>query len=218
VPTPWRRPLSRYALGYHDSLFELGLLLGIYDDPKVVLKPLFGAVADCKGAKPMIVGELPAFALVSASSWPVVIPPSLACEAGRVAAVGPEAQGRRPRPLDHARGLHYRGPWRLPGSDSHRLAVLNLWIDYVTTVTTTSTPCCRGAQSAGRTPDRASTWRRSTAASASGTQAVVGAGAGLTEAVIRQKLAHDSSVSHFNRFPGQPRHWSLRKLHTPGSA
>ena len=32
----------------------------------------------------------------------------------------------RTRPLDHARGLHYQGPRRLPGPDSHRQAALNL--------------------------------------------------------------------------------------------
>ena len=32
----------------------------------------------------------------------------------------------RTRPLDHARGHHYRGPRRLPGPDSHRQATLNL--------------------------------------------------------------------------------------------
>ena len=32
----------------------------------------------------------------------------------------------RTRPLGHARGLHYRGPRRLPGPDSHRQAALNL--------------------------------------------------------------------------------------------
>src|SRR5215216_1844498 len=32
----------------------------------------------------------------------------------------------RTRPLDHARGLHYRGPRHLPGPDSHRQAALNL--------------------------------------------------------------------------------------------
>jgi len=38
----------------------------------------------------------------------------------------------RTRPLNHARGLHYRGPRRLPGPDSHRLAALNLSLSYVT--------------------------------------------------------------------------------------
>src|SRR5918994_3701513 len=32
----------------------------------------------------------------------------------------------RTRPLDRARGLHYRGPRHLPGPDSHRQAALNL--------------------------------------------------------------------------------------------
>lgn len=32
----------------------------------------------------------------------------------------------RTQPLDHARGLRYRGPRRLPGPDSHRQAALNL--------------------------------------------------------------------------------------------
>jgi len=39
----------------------------------------------------------------------------------------------RPRPLDRNRGLHYRGPWRLPGPDSHRLAAANLAPGYVMT-------------------------------------------------------------------------------------
>src|SRR5208282_2875768 len=42
----------------------------------------------------------------------------------------------RTRPLDHARGLCYRGPWRLPGPDSHRLAALSLSIGYVITTST----------------------------------------------------------------------------------
>src|SRR5439155_24702907 len=37
----------------------------------------------------------------------------------------------RTRPLDHARGLRYRGPRRLPGPDSHRQAALNLSLPYV---------------------------------------------------------------------------------------
>lgn len=42
----------------------------------------------------------------------------------------------RTRPLDHARGLRYRGPGRLPGPDSHRQAVLPLRLSY--TITTSS--------------------------------------------------------------------------------
>jgi MFS family permease len=57
--------LGGYALGYHDSLWELGLLLGIYDGAEVLLKPLFGAVVDRAGAKPVMVGGLLAFAAAS---------------------------------------------------------------------------------------------------------------------------------------------------------
>jgi len=39
----------------------------------------------------------------------------------------------RTPPLSDARRLPYRGPWRLPGPDSHRLAALNLPIGYITT-------------------------------------------------------------------------------------
>jgi MFS family permease len=57
--------LGGYALGHHDSLWQLGLLLGIYDGAEVLLKPVFGAVVDRKGAKPVMVGGLLAFAAAS---------------------------------------------------------------------------------------------------------------------------------------------------------
>jgi hypothetical protein len=47
----------------------------------------------------------------------------------------------RTRPLDHARGHHYRGPRRLPGPDSHRQAALNLSLLYVmSNIPSTSAP------------------------------------------------------------------------------
>ena len=49
----------------------------------------------------------------------------------------------RTPPLDDARGPHYRGPWRLPGPDSHRLAALSLSLSYVTTTSLSSwRPSC----------------------------------------------------------------------------
>ena len=39
----------------------------------------------------------------------------------------------RRRPLDRRREPRYRGPWRLPGPDSHRLAALNLTPGYIRT-------------------------------------------------------------------------------------
>jgi MFS family permease len=59
--------LGRYALGHHGSLWELGLLLGIYDAAEVVLKPVFGALADRTGAKPVMIGGLVLFAAASAA-------------------------------------------------------------------------------------------------------------------------------------------------------
>jgi DHA1 family tetracycline resistance protein-like MFS transporter len=59
--------LGRYALGHHGSLWELGLLLGIYDGAEVVLKPVFGALADRTGTKPVMVGGLALFAAASAA-------------------------------------------------------------------------------------------------------------------------------------------------------
>lgn len=59
--------LGRYTLGHHGSLWELGLLLGVYDGAEVVLKPVFGALADRTGAKPVMVGGLVLFAAASAA-------------------------------------------------------------------------------------------------------------------------------------------------------
>src|SRR5258708_19382384 len=62
--------LGRYALGRHGSLWELGLLLGIYDGAEVILKPVFGALADRKGVKPVMAGGLAGFAAASAAFVP----------------------------------------------------------------------------------------------------------------------------------------------------
>ncbi len=49
------------------SLMTLGVLLALYDGAEVVLKPVFGTLADRIGAKPVLVGGLIGFALASAS-------------------------------------------------------------------------------------------------------------------------------------------------------
>ena len=59
--------LGAYALGRHDSFLELGLILGVYDAAEVVMKPVFGAVVDRRGAKKVMVGGLVAFGLASAA-------------------------------------------------------------------------------------------------------------------------------------------------------
>ncbi|EME17452.1 MFS transporter [Rhodococcus triatomae] len=47
------------------SLLYLGLLLALYDGAEVVLKPVFGTLADRIGARPVMIGGLVAFALFS---------------------------------------------------------------------------------------------------------------------------------------------------------
>lgn len=47
------------------TLLNLGILLALYDVSEVVLKPVFGALSDRIGAKPVIVGGLTAFAGLS---------------------------------------------------------------------------------------------------------------------------------------------------------
>jgi MFS family permease len=47
------------------TLLNLGILLAVYDLAEVFLKPVFGALSDRIGAKPVIVGGLLAFALLS---------------------------------------------------------------------------------------------------------------------------------------------------------
>lgn len=57
--------LGLYAVRHHSSLWELGLLLGVYDGAEVILKPVFGSLVDRRGAKPVMVAGLIAFALAS---------------------------------------------------------------------------------------------------------------------------------------------------------
>ncbi|GAA0952601.1 MFS transporter [Actinocorallia libanotica] len=49
------------------SLLVLGGLLALYDGAEVLLKPLFGSIADRIGARPVLLGGLVAFALASAA-------------------------------------------------------------------------------------------------------------------------------------------------------
>jgi MFS family permease len=47
------------------SLFALGVALAVYDVAEVLLKPVFGSLADRRGPRPVLLGGLAVFALVS---------------------------------------------------------------------------------------------------------------------------------------------------------
>lgn len=59
--------LGAYTDSEHASLLTLGLLLAVYDGAEVVLKPVFGSLADRVGPRPVLFGGLFAFALASAA-------------------------------------------------------------------------------------------------------------------------------------------------------
>ena len=53
------------SLDTGESLLALGILLAVYDGAEVVLKPVFGALADRIGPRPVLLGGLIAFAVAS---------------------------------------------------------------------------------------------------------------------------------------------------------
>jgi MFS family permease len=58
--------LGRYTEGHAASLLVLGGLLALYDGAEVLLKPVFGSLADRVGARPVLLGGLLGFAAASA--------------------------------------------------------------------------------------------------------------------------------------------------------
>src|SRR4051794_7180622 len=59
--------LGQAAGDLSSSLLYLGVLLALYDGAEVVLKPVFGSLADRVGARPVLLGGLAAFAFASAA-------------------------------------------------------------------------------------------------------------------------------------------------------
>lgn len=59
--------LGGFTESQHASLLTLGLLLAVYDGAEVLLKPVFGSLADRIGARPVLLGGLLAFAAASAA-------------------------------------------------------------------------------------------------------------------------------------------------------
>jgi len=59
--------LGAYSDDLADHLLTLGILLALYDGAEVILKPVFGSLADRIGPKPVLLGGLLAFAAASAA-------------------------------------------------------------------------------------------------------------------------------------------------------
>jgi MFS family permease len=96
------------------SLLSVGVLLAAYDAAEVVLKPVFGTLADRVGPRPVVLGGLAAFAVASAAfvllNDPALLGPARFAQGAAAAAFSPAASAMVGRLTDRRhRGRAFGG-------------------------------------------------------------------------------------------------------------
>lgn len=119
------------------TLWGLGLILALYDIAEVILKPLFGALSDRIGTKPVIVGGLLVFAAASVlgafAATPAVLALARLAQGGAAAAFSPassSAVARLVGPTQAGRYFGRYGSWKSLGYAGGPLlgGALILWL------------------------------------------------------------------------------------------
>ncbi|MDQ1082535.1 MULTISPECIES: MFS transporter [Microbacterium] len=119
------------------TFWALGLILALYDIAEVILKPLFGALSDRIGTKPVIVGGLLVFAAASVlgafAASPVLLAVARLAQGGAAAAFSPassSAVARLVGPGQAGRSFGRYGSWKSLGYAGGPIlgGVLILWL------------------------------------------------------------------------------------------